>query len=112
MDKDTLKLTSSEIGTLWGQYVNGTMTDVVNRYMLSIIEDESIKTIFEDAILTFDKQKKQIITFIENDGFPVPIGFNESDLNKGGTKRLFTDIFCLNYLHIMTLHGLLGHSTS
>jgi hypothetical protein len=111
VDKNNLKLTSSEIGTLWGEYVNGTMTDVVNRYMYSIIEDESIKTIFEDAIKTFEKQKKQLVTFIENEGFPVPIGFTESDLNKGA-ERLFTDIFCLNYLHIMTLHGLLGHTTS
>jgi hypothetical protein len=111
MEKDKLKLTSSEIGTLWGEYVNGTAVDIINRYMVSIIEDESIKAIFEDAIKTFEKQKNQIITFIENDGFPVPIGFTESDLNKG-TERLFTDIFCLNYLHIMTLHGLLGHSTS
>ncbi|MBG9813697.1 hypothetical protein ABD68_19270 [Bacillus endophyticus] len=110
-DKNKLKLTSSEIGTLWGEYVNGTMTDVVNRYMVSIVEDESIKTIFEDAIKTFAKQKKQIVAFIENEGFPVPIGFTESDLNKG-TEKLFTDIFCLNYLHIMTLHGLLGHSTA
>jgi hypothetical protein len=111
MDKQKLKLTSSEIGTLWGEYVNGTMTDVVNRYMFSIIEDESIKNIFEDAIKTFEKQKKQIVSFMENDGFPVPIGFTESDLNKGA-ERLFTDIFCLDYLHIMTLHGLLGHTTS
>ena len=111
MDKDKLKLTSSEIGTLWAEYVNGTAVDIVNRYMVSIIEDESIKSVFQDAIETFAKQKKQIATFIENEGFPVPIGFTESDLNKG-TERLFTDIFCLNYLHIMTLHGLLGHSTS
>jgi hypothetical protein len=79
--------------------------------MLSIIEDESVKAVFEDAIKTFAKQKKQIVTFIENEGFPVPIGFTESDLNKG-TQKLFTDTFCLNYLHIMTLHGLLGHTTS
>ena len=111
MGMDKLKLTSSEVGTLWGEYVNGTMTDVVNRYMFSIIEDESIKATFEDAIKTFAKQKKQIVAFIENEGFPVPIGFTESDLNKG-TEKLFTDIFCLNYLHIMTLHGLLGHTTS
>ena len=111
MDKDKLKLTSSEIGTLWAEYVNGTAVDIVNRYMVSIIEDESIKSVFQDAIETFAKQKKQIATFIENEGFPVPIGFTESDLNKG-TERLFTDIFCLNYLHIMTLHGLLGHTTS
>jgi hypothetical protein len=108
---DKLKLTSSEIGTLWGEYVNGTMTDVVNRYMFSIIEDEAIKKIFEDAINMFEKQKKQIVTFMQDEGFPVPIGFTDSDLNKGA-ERLFTDIFCLNYLHIMTLHGLLGHSLS
>ncbi|WML44159.1 DUF3231 family protein [Neobacillus sp. PS3-40] len=111
MDKEKLKLTSSEIGTLWGEYVNGTMTDVVNRYMFSIIEDESIKAIFEDAIITFEKQKKQLVTFFENEGFPIPIGFTESDQNIGA-ERLFTDIFCLNYLHVMTLHGLLGHTTS
>ncbi|MEW9053077.1 MAG: DUF3231 family protein [Neobacillus sp.] len=111
MDEHKLKLTSSEVGTLWGEYVNGTMTDVVNRYMVSIIEDAQIKAIFEDAITTFQKQKSQIETFMANEGFPVPIGFTESDLYKG-KPRLFTDIFCLNYLHIMTMHGLLGHSTS
>ena len=42
-----------------------------------------IKAIFEDAIKTFEKQKQQIVTFIENEGFPVPIGFTESDLYKG-----------------------------
>jgi hypothetical protein len=111
MDKDKLKLTSSEIGTLWGEYMNGSMTDVVNQYMFSTIEDESIKALFEDAIKTSSKQKKQIVAFIENEGFPVPLGFTESDLHKG-TEKLFTDIFCLNYLHIMTLHGLLGHTTA
>lgn len=111
LDKDKLKLTSSEIGSLWGEFVNGTMTDVVNKYMFTIIEDERIKAIFADAIETFKKQKEQISAFLKNEGFPVPIGFSESDLFKG-KQRLFTDIFCLNYLHIMTLHGLLGHSIS
>ncbi|TFJ92671.1 DUF3231 family protein [Lentibacillus salicampi] len=111
MNKDDLKLTSAEIGTLWGEYVNGTAVHMVNKYMLSIVEDEKIKVLFEEAVQTFEKQKKQISLFIENDGFPVPFGFSESDLNKGA-KRLFSDIFCLHYLHIMTLHGLLGHTTS
>ncbi|NHM30804.1 DUF3231 family protein [Neobacillus terrae] len=111
MEENKLRLTSSEIGTLWGEYVNGTMANAVNKYMVTIIEDEQIKAIFEDAIHTFENQKKQIISFIENEGFPIPIGFNDSDLFKG-KQRLFTDIFCLNYLHIMTLHGLLGHTTS
>jgi hypothetical protein len=111
VDKNKLPLTSSEIGTLWGEYVNGTMTDIVNRYMLSIIEDKQIKAIFEEAINTFENQKKQIVTFIEGDGFPVPMGFTQSDLFIG-KPRLFSDIFCLNYLNIMAIHGLLGHNTA
>ncbi|WP_066048821.1 DUF3231 family protein [Robertmurraya korlensis] len=111
MDKNNLKLTSSEIGSLWGVHINGTMADTVNRYMVSIVEDDQIRVLFEEAINIFEKQKKQIVSFMQNEGFPVPIGFNETDLFKG-KPRLFTDIFCLNYLHIMTLHGLLGHTTS
>ncbi|MEC3883391.1 DUF3231 family protein [Halobacillus sp. HZG1] len=111
MDKNQLKLTSSEIGTLWGEYVNGTAIDTVNKYMLSIIEDERIKAIFEDAIKISGNQKQEIERFIENEGFPIPVGFSESDLNDGA-NRLFTDIFCLHYLHIMTLHGLIGHTTA
>jgi hypothetical protein len=111
MEKENLKLTSGEIGTLWAEYMNGTAVDIVNRYMLSIIEDEEIKALFEEAILIFSEQKQQISTFIENEGFPIPVGFSDSDLNIGA-KRLFSDIFCLHYLHIMTLHGLLGHTTS
>lgn len=108
---EKLKLTSSEIGSLWEEYVTGTATHVVISYMYLIIEDEEIKAVIKDAIQTFEKQKEQIKTFIENEGFPVPIGFNETDLYSG-KERLFSDAFCLNYLHIMTLHGLLGHSTS
>jgi hypothetical protein len=106
-----IKLTSSEIGALWGEYVNGTMAEVVNQYMVSIIEDQSIKAIFEDALKIFAKQKKQMAELIENEGFPIPIGFTDSDLNSG-SERLFSDLFCLNYIHIMTIHGLLGHISS
>ena len=111
MNKENIKLTSSEIGTLWQEYVFGTSTHIVNKYMLSIIEDKKIKALFEEAIKDFAKQKKQITAFLENDGFPVPIGFTEADLNKDA-KRLFSDQFCLHYLYIMTIHGLLGHTTS
>lgn len=111
MNYENIKLTSAEIGTLWTEYVNGTMADCVNRYMYSIVEDASIKKVFEDAINIFAKQKQQISQFIKKDGFPVPLGFTDSDINMEA-PRLFTDIFCLQYLHIMTLHGLIGHITS
>ncbi len=111
MNKEDFKLTSSEIGTLWGEYINGTAVDVVNRYMFSIVEDKEIKTLFDEALKTYEKQKHQIVMFLGKERFPIPIGFNESDLNPGA-QRLFSDAFCLQYLHIITLHGLLGHTTS
>jgi len=111
MDHKNIKLTSSEVGSLWDEYVFGTSTDIINQYMFSIIEDKKIKALFEEAIKTFAKQKKQITSFLKNEGFPIPIGFTEADLNKN-TKRLFTDKFCLHYLYIITIHGLLGHITS
>ncbi|MCZ8518373.1 MULTISPECIES: DUF3231 family protein [Paenibacillus] len=111
MDNKNLKLTSAEIGTLWAEFVNGTSVHVINKYMYSIIEDQKIKILFEDAITIFEQQKQEISTFIKNEGFPVPIGFSDLDLNDG-TKRLFSDTFCLYYLHIMTLHGMLGHVSS
>jgi len=104
-------LTSSEIGSLWGEYINGTSTNVINKYMYSIIEDKAIKEIFHTAIKTFDQQKNEITNFFKKEGFPIPIGFDESDLYQG-KQRLFSDAFCLNYLHIMTIHGILGHSTA
>ncbi|MDZ5472967.1 DUF3231 family protein [Bacillus sp. 31A1R] len=111
MDKEDIKFTSAEIGTLWGAYVNGTAIDTVNRYMVSIVENEKIKAVLEEAIQIFAQQKEQIVSFIKRDGFPLPNGFNDSDLRKDA-KRLFTDIFCLHYIHIMTLHGLIGHVTA
>lgn len=106
-----MKLTSSEIGSLWGQYINGTMIYEVNKYMASIVEDESIIAIFKKALEIFEKQKQQIVFFLEKEGFPIPIGFTDEDLNNG-MQRLFTDLFCVNYLNIMSLHGLIGNTTS
>jgi hypothetical protein len=111
MDHQDIKLTSSEVGTLWNQYVNGTMTDCVNKYMYSVIGDAAIRNVFEEAIAIFANQKQTVAQFIQNEGFPVPMGFTDADINIGA-PRLFTDVFCLHYLHIMTLHGLIGHITS
>ncbi len=69
MDKQDLRLTSAEIGTLWGEYINGTAVDIVNKYMLSIIEDDRIKSLFEEALQLFNNQKKQIKFFLKKTVF-------------------------------------------
>src|SRR5699024_6314122 len=97
--QDNIKLTSSEVGALWQEFVFGTSTDIINQYMFSINEDTNRKALCEEAIKTFAKQKKQITAFHEKDAFSIPIGFTEADLNKEA-KRLFSDKLCLHYLYI------------
>lgn len=46
MDQENIKLTSSEVGALWQEFVFGTSTDIINQYMASIIEDKKIKALF------------------------------------------------------------------
>lgn len=79
--------------------------------MFSIIEDPSIKAVFNDAINIFANQKKQIVSLLESEGFLVPKGFSDNDINLKAA-RLFSDIFCLQYLNIMSIHGLHGHMTA
>jgi hypothetical protein len=111
MNNQNIRLTSSEIGSLWGEYVNGTAAECVNKYMYSIIEDPAIKGVFEEAIQIFENQKRQIVNLLQSEGFLIPRGFSDEDINLNAA-RLFSDIFCLQYLHIMTIHGMHGHVTS
>jgi hypothetical protein len=54
LDKKNVQLTSSKIGALWGEYVNVTTAEVVNKYMITIIEDEVISALFKEAISSED----------------------------------------------------------
>ncbi|MCQ6282146.1 DUF3231 family protein [Bacillus sp. EB600] len=49
--------------------------------------------------------------FLKGEGFPQPIGFGNQDvtLNK---PRLFSDVYCLHYLNIMSIYGTQGYSAA
>jgi hypothetical protein len=111
MNNENIRLTASEIGTLWGEYLNGTIVECVNKYMYSIIENPAIKGVFEEAIKIYENQKRQIMNLFQSEGFLVPKGFSDADINMNAA-RLFSDTFCLHYLYIMTMHGLHAHITS
>jgi rubrerythrin len=103
------KLTSAEISALWTQYQNETAGICFNKHMMEHIEDNDIKDLFEYAISLGTKHIERIKDFFNNEGYPVPVGFTNQDvtLNK---PRLFSDVFCLHYLNIMSIHGSHGYS--
>lgn len=52
---------------------------------------------------------EKITGFFQQENFPVPVGFTEEDVNLNAPP-LFSDVFILVYMHVMTIHGLTGYA--
>ncbi|MGG3471393.1 DUF3231 family protein [Neobacillus pocheonensis] len=103
------KLTSAEIAAFWTQYLNETAGLCFHQQMMEHLEDKEIKNVFEFAISLSTKNLDKIKEFFISEGFPVPIGFTNQDVIPN-TPRLFSDVLCLHFLNIMTIHGCHGYS--
>lgn len=103
------KLTSAEIAALWTQYLNETAGLCFHKHMMEYLEDKEIKDVFENAISLGTEHLEKIKDFFVSEGFPVPIGFTNHDVIPN-TPRLFSDVLCLHFLNIMSIHGCHGYS--
>jgi hypothetical protein len=106
-----VRLTSSEIAALWTQYMNGSAGFCINKYMTKIIEDTEIRAVFEFANEIAQKQLHSIERFLQKEKHPVPEGFTNEDVNLAA-PRLYEDVYCLHYLHLMCIHGTHGYSAA
>lgn len=104
-------LTSTEIAALWTQYMNDTMSICFSKYALQVIEDPETKAIYESSLGLSEEHVRKISGFLSGEGFPIPRGFTEHDVNLKA-PRLFLDSLFLNYLLIMTNHGMTGYAIS
>ncbi|MFT8320810.1 MAG: DUF3231 family protein [Bacillus sp. (in: firmicutes)] len=110
MDTEHLaKLTSAEIAALWTQYINETASICFHKHMVEHIVDKDILDVFEYALSLSTKHLERIQEFLQSENFPIPIGFTDNDYTPN-SPRLFSDVLCLNFLNIMSLHGLHGYS--
>lgn len=105
------KLTGPEITSLWTQYQSDSLNLRVNTYMYNNLEVDShdIKKIFKDAIGTSENNLIEIENMFKEEGYPIPQGFTAQDVHLEAPK-LYSDGFCLKYLHEMTVHGLSAYS--
>lgn len=106
---DTAKLTAAEYSALWLQYNGDSMSVCIYKYFLTIVEDEQIKPILQFALQLAEGHIIKITEFLTNDGYPVPVGFTENDVDLTA-PRLFSDPFLLFYSYIMTIHGITAYS--
>lgn len=105
-----VSLTSAELANLWSQYMNDTLAICIFNHSINNVKDEDIKGIIEFALSIAESHVVRIKEFLNQAEFPIPKGFTiEEDVNPAAPP-LFTDIFMLDYVHVMTLHGLTGYA--
>lgn len=105
------RLTAPEFANLWTQYMNDTMAICTSKYFLEHIDDKDINSIFRTASELSRRHVTSVREFLIQEKFPIPLGFTDQDINTEAPP-LFHDAFLLNYMYIMTLHGLTGYAVA
>jgi hypothetical protein len=103
-------LTSAEMANLWTQYMNDSMAACVFAHFLKHIQDQEIKDVLEYASDLAHSHLEQLPKFFTEENYPIPTGFNIKEDVIPDAPPLFTDTFLLNYMYVMTLHGLTGYA--
>ncbi len=112
MDYDNdkrIKLTSSEIASLWGGYMADSMSNCVLRYFIKTVEDKEIEPILQFALGLTEEHIQIIREIFKNEKFPIPQAFTEEDVDLTAPK-LFTDILMLLYVRQMGITGVNTYS--
>lgn len=109
MNESKVNLTSSEIGALWADYMEDSMSKQMLGFMLQHIKDPDIKTVVQCAYDTSSNHLEKLISIFENENYAIPNGFTEQDVNMNA-PWLLTDTFCLTYVNHMTKIGMIAYS--
>jgi hypothetical protein len=105
---DHVLLTSSELTYMWTTYLADSMASCVFQHFLTHIEDEEIKALIRFAKQLSDEHVQVIHDIFTREKIQVPQGFTKKDINRKA-KRLFSDVFYLNYLKNMLKGGLITY---
>jgi hypothetical protein len=103
------ELTTSEIASLWGSYLNDSMAVCVIEYFLAKVEDAEIRSVLVYALHLSRKHIQNVTTIFEKEQMVIPQGFTGMDVDVKA-PRLYSDIFKLVYIQNMSKLGLNSYS--
>lgn len=106
-----IDLTSSEIGFLWTQYVQSTMTVQILSYFLETVEDEEIKSVIQFALEFAKYVVDETSNAFKNENLPHPKGFSSEDVVLNAPK-LYSDSFMLAFIETMGKAGIAAYGLS
>ncbi|WP_421378151.1 DUF3231 family protein [Bacillus salacetis] len=105
ISKRKIKISSSEHGILWSQYINDTLSICVLKYFLKDAKEEQTIAVLQEALQLAEEHIVKLKKFFSDENLPTPIGFTEEDVNMDA-PTLYSDVYKILYMHIMALHGL------
>ncbi|MFD2445102.1 DUF3231 family protein [Bacillus sp. CGMCC 1.16607] len=101
MGKSTARLSSAEIGGLWQNYIQNSMSRCLLKYFLHHLKDEEIYSILNKRLTITEKQLNDICLLFSLENIPIPDGFSDQDINLEAPP-LFYEEFALSFLYMMS----------
>lgn len=94
---ESVKLTSSEMASLWTEYINHTQNSCVLQYFIAKAEDFEVLDVLKKTYQIVEKLKDNSKQLLQSENVPIPIGFGSQDVDVNA-PRLFSDSFFLKYI--------------
>ncbi|MDD2234514.1 MAG: DUF3231 family protein [Desulfitobacteriaceae bacterium] len=91
-DKTKIQLHSTEVAGLWNTYYIDSLAVCFLKHFLKTLHDEEIRHIIEHALNIANGHIQIVTEKFKQEGLPVPIGFNDHDVDTNAPK-LYTDPF-------------------
>lgn len=105
------KLTASEIGDLFANYLGDSLFACVFEHHLQVVEDDEIKDFILFTLDTAKNHLNMIKDIYTQENIPIPVGFGEQDVRKDA-PRLFSDMYMVFYITEMSRAGLMTYASA
>ncbi|MBB6635713.1 DUF3231 family protein [Cohnella thailandensis] len=104
-----IELSCTEIGGLWGIYLQESMTVCFLTYFRHHLQDGQIVPLADEAFQIAKNRMDKIKKFFQAENFPIPAAFSEGDVNLTAPP-LFHDTFTLSFLYMMNRLGMINYA--
>jgi hypothetical protein len=94
---ESVKLTSSEMASLWSEYISHTHNSCVLQYFIAKAEDIEVIDVSKKTFQIVENLKDNTKQILQSENVPIPIGFGSQDVDVNA-PRLFSDSFFLKYI--------------
>ncbi|WP_026673989.1 DUF3231 family protein [Alkalihalobacterium bogoriense] len=94
---EDVKITSSEMASLWSAYINQTHSICTLEYFLAKVEDDDVKETLKSTYQDIESMKNACKQLLQDEQVPIPTAFGTQDVDVNA-PRLFSDSFSLMYV--------------